>query len=256
MRATLAALFALAFLGCGSDHNPFGGGGGPSGGGNEGQIDGGGGDGGSGDTLIVAGSLCEVLDLRQPSPCVNFPAGLEVSVLGQAQDADALGEFSFTLDERPDVIDITVDGGGSLYRSSYIRIDVPDDDDLDSLALPVLTDSSVVDIEVVLGESPTSASAIIVGFVSRSDATLSGASVGDPPVGTVGGTYYDSDSFPYVEVGAATGDGGVFAIFAAPVLDPTVSFTLKGTAAEAPQTVSARVEAGVLSFATFELGAP
>jgi hypothetical protein len=259
MRKAAALALLIAALGCGSsDQNPLLGGGGGGGGSSAGPPDAGTDTDAGPVSLVLAGIVCEVQDFRQPSPCIDLPEGVEVALAGttsvdDTDETDSMGLFYIELDYRPSFVDLTVTDPNGILRQSIVRLPVPATGDLDQLALPVLSPSSMLAIESGLGEGPTDAVGVVVGLVNRDGGILGGAAVVEQPAGTLGGTYYDSNAFPYVDIGASTGDDGIFAIFAVPVVEPTVSFSLTPSSIEDPLPLSAPVAEGAITYVTYDL---
>jgi hypothetical protein len=220
-----------------------------------GNPDAGDGDGGAGG-LLVQGIVCEVDDFEQPSVCIDEPAGLTIKINDQTTTSDDVGAFEVTFTDRPEVVDIEVSDPSGPLRTSLIRLAAPAEGNLDGMALPILSPTSMLAIEVALGEGPTDNLGVIVGLVNRDSGPLAGAQVAVAPAGTLGGTYYDSLTYPYVDIGAATGESGVFAIFSVPVADPEVSFSVTPSDTEDPIDVVAPVDAGAISFVSYWFPAP
>ena len=225
-------LLLLTFAGCSTDHYPSRPGGfGPPGGGPD-PTDAGGSDVDSGGTPVdgglvdasvtgdgplrsVTGTVCRIEDLRDPTACIEQPAGVGIQVLGSDISAVSTDGGAFELLLDGSVANVTVHlvvGFESAdYHLSLVSITV-DDTGATGVSATAVLETTFSDLTAALGVAQPDGTGTIALHLEEAGAPAVGSII-EPPAGSLEAPRYDTGDPLDWQPDTGTSDAGAVLVF-------------------------------------------
>lgn len=211
----------LVALGCTDTERPPGGGGGGGGGGsNGGGVDASISDGDAGSDL--AGTVCGVLDVRDPLQCPTVDmSGIDLEIGSIQSITDEDGEFTFNLSPEDDYL-VTI--GQTDLTTRLALVDTGTwTDAAEGLVVPAVSQDEWDDLTVAIGGLEPDGTASVVLYIEDDNGPVPGAEV-VAPAGTGQAPYYDNGAADNWDQVGLTGSFGAAIVLDVPAVASPVTF--------------------------------